>query len=233
MGEPITDAALAKPAPVLRPMVDQYVGYRYEGFSPGLHRGLPSRQLTFIISLGEPVEMLALPGTHQGPTAMTSFVGGLAAGPAMIQHDGSQFGIEIELTPLGARSFFGMPAAALAWNVVELNELLGQPTNELMDRLRGASNWPTRFAVLDEVLTRAIRDTVLPAPEVVHAWNCLAATDGAMGIGAVANEVGWSRRHLSGRFRAEIGLSPKVMGRVMRFERRPAMAPATRTTELG
>jgi AraC-like DNA-binding protein len=184
-----------------------------------LHRGLPSRQLTFIISLGDPVEMAALPDPRQGPTAMTSFVSGLAASPAMIRHDGNQFGVALELTPLGARMLFGIPAAALASIVVELSDVLGSPTNELMDRLTAASDWPTRFGVLDDVLSRVVRDTTTPAPEVVHAWNCLAASDGTIGVNALATEVGWSRRHLSGRFRDELGLSPKVMGRVMRFER--------------
>jgi AraC-like DNA-binding protein len=220
MGEPITDAVLAEPAPRLRGLVDQYIGYRYEGFEPGLHRGLPSRQLTFIISLGDPVEMAALPDPRQAPTAMRSFVSGLASSPAMIRHDGNQFGIALELTPLGARMLFGMPAAALASIVVELRDVLGSPTTELMDRLTAASDWSTRFGVLDDVLSRVVRDTATtPPPEVVHAWNCLVATDGTIGVNALATEVGWSRRHLSGRFRDELGLSPKVMGRVMRFER--------------
>jgi AraC-like DNA-binding protein len=163
---------------------------------------------------------------------MTAFVAGLAAEPALIRHDGNQYGIGIELTPLGVRQFFGMPAAALARDVVELSDLLGT-TGELMDRLAGAPDWVSRFDVLDDVLARVLREPVAVAPEVVHAWNCLVASGGTMEVGAVAREVGWSRRHLSGRFREELGLSPKVMGRVIRFERarqllqhpdRPALA---------
>ena len=45
------------------------------------------------------------------------------------------------------------------------------------------------------------------------------ATGGTLTVGALAAEVGWSRRHLGERFRAEIGLTPKAAGRVLRFER--------------
>ena len=40
-----------------------------------------------------------------------------------------------------------------------------------------------------------------------------------MGSGDLVAEVGWSRRHFGERFREEIGLSPKVASRVVRFER--------------
>jgi transcriptional regulator GlxA family with amidase domain len=47
----------------------------------------------------------------------------------------------------------------------------------------------------------------------------LVATAGTVDVGSLAREVGWSRRHLSERFRQELGLPPKVAARVVRFER--------------
>ena len=35
---------------------------------------------------------------------------------------------------------------------------------------------------------------------------------------AVAAEVGWSRRHLSRQFRACIGVTPKTMAKILRFD---------------
>ena len=226
--EPIADVAVAKPAPALRGAIENYVGYRYVGFQPGLHRGLPSRQLTFIISLDEPVEMAELPNPQQPSATMAAFVAGLAPAPALIRHDGTQYGIEIELTPLGARTLFGLPARDLAWYVVALDDLLSSSADELLDRVATAPEWSHRFGILDEVLLREIRETRLPSPEVVHAWNCLVASEGGIEVHTLAREVGWSRRHLGERFRDEFGVTPKVMGRVMRFEqaRRLLQTPA-------
>ena len=98
--------------------------------------------------------------------------------------------------------------------------MLGSTAVELSDRLAAARSWDARFDVLDEVLLRAANlDSPEPPPEVVQAWRRLVATGGAVEIGELAADVGWSRRHLSERFREEVGLPPKVAARVLRFER--------------
>ena len=219
MAPPVHEAVTDRPAPPLRPFVDRYIGYRQEGFAPGVHRGLPSRHLTFIVSLGDPVDIAGMPDAAQRPATFQAFVGGLHAAPATIRHDGTQVGVSIQLTPLGASALFGLPAGALAWSVVDLEDVLGRPAGELVDRLVEAPTWPARFAVLDDVLSRRLDEPAGPSPETVRAWDRLVASGGSLDVRTLASEVGWSRRHLSERFRVELGLPPKVLGRVLRFER--------------
>jgi AraC-like DNA-binding protein len=228
----VVDAAVRRPAAPLRPYVDRYTGYCMRGFAPGSHRGLPSRHLTFIISLDEPVHVAAMPDRSFGGAELDAFVGGLHSSAARIEHDGTQVGIQLSVTPIGARALFGVPAAALASIVVDLRDLLGARAAELTDRLRAAGSWSDRFGILDDVLTRALRDVPPIAPELARAWDRLAASDGAVEVRAVAGEVGWSRRHLAERFRLETGLTPKVAGRVFRFERSVSLLKASATRSL-
>ena len=221
--EPVNESVLARPGPVLAPYVRSYIGYRYAGLAPGVHQGVPSGSVTFIVSLDDPVDMVALPG-DQPPMGLDAFVGGLHLRPATIAHDGSGAGVSIELSPLGARALFGLPAASLAALVVDLRDLLGRAGDELVDRLRTAPTWPARFAVLDDVLGRGVDEaSPAPAPEVVRAWHLLAASGGRTTVADLAADVGWSRRHLASRFRAELGVTPKSAARVLRFERTSAL----------
>lgn len=141
-----------------------------------------------------------------------------------IHHDGRQQGVRVSLTPLGARAVYGMPAAELAHRLVPLEELLGALGVELVDRLRAATTCAARFTALDELLLRAVGrgaggDRLCRIrPEVAEAWRRLVAGRGRVQVGAVAAELGWSRRHLTERFRGEVGLSPKTFARVLRFE---------------
>ncbi|MGH3802026.1 MAG: helix-turn-helix domain-containing protein, partial [Pseudonocardiaceae bacterium] len=166
------------------------------------------------------VDLATMPDPTQPPASFVALAAGLHAAPAVIRHDGYQHGIHLSLTPLGARVLFGLPAGELATTVVDLSTLLGPVAGELVDRLRSARTWTERFLELDRALAsiaeQGERDA--PAPELGWAWRRLTACHGRVGVGALATEVGWSRRHLGERFRREFGLTPKVAGRVMRFE---------------
>jgi AraC-like DNA-binding protein len=219
--EPVLESAARRPLPPLRPFVERYSGYRMAGFRPGLHRGLPSRHLTFIISLAGPVEIAAMPDILQAPAALSAFVGGLHNGPAAIVHDGTQVGVSLSLTPFGARGLLGVPAGELAGRVIDLEALLGADAGRLADRLHTAAGWEERFALLDTVLLERLGRVTLPPvrPEIEGAFRRLVAADGGVDIATLAAQTGWSRRHLAERFRAEIGLPPKVLARVARFDR--------------
>jgi AraC-like DNA-binding protein len=156
----------------------------------------------------------------------------LHAAPAGIRHDGNQFGIQLELTPAGSRVLFGMPAAELARTVCPFDAVAGPAAGSLPDRLRSQGSWTDRFRVLDQVLTGWLRDPTGPRDEVARAWAVLACADGLVDVGSIAAEVGWSRRHLGQQFRQEFGLPPKVVARVMRFERAKALMTAGSAPDL-
>lgn len=213
MDEPLVQAmrsVVALPRPALRPWINRYTGYLMRT-APGSHQGLPSRNVTFIITLDGAVDLA-------GRGSYSTLAGGLHATPVRIEHDGLQHGIQAEFTPLGARALLGLPAGELADAVVELDTLLGAQARELVDRVRTATTWADRFAALDAALERLARPESVPCPELGWAWRRLASSSGAVEIGALAAEVGWSRQHLRARFQREYGLSPKLAGRVMRFE---------------
>src|ERR1700684_450006 len=96
------------PAEQLRPYVASYIDYDMAGWPPGRHRGLPGGTLPLVISLGTP-PVVRRAGHPDVSAAAT--VGGLRTDPVEIIHDGSQRGIQLELTPRGARALLGLRAA--------------------------------------------------------------------------------------------------------------------------
>jgi AraC-like DNA-binding protein len=213
------ESAQRVPAAPLRPFVAWYSGYRQAGVPPATHRGLPSPYLTLIITLDEPLDLAVPTDPGRPPGRYRTLLGGLHTSPAMIRHDGRQSGIQLGLRPLGARMLLGLPAGELHGIDTDAVDVLGPVAEELYERVRAMPTWPGRFAVLDEVLLRQLREDQPVSPEVGRAWRVLLASGGTAAVPELAGQAGWSSRRLSTRFRSELGLAPKEAARVVRFDR--------------
>src|SRR6478736_3592000 len=180
--------------------------------APGIHRGLPGTTLTFVLPVGEPLDV-GWAGQPASRGRRWSTVSGLHAHPAEIHHDGHQSGVQLELTTAGARALFGLPAAALAGELLELDDLAPW-LRDLPERLAEtpADRWA---ALVERTLVAALVDAPAPRAEVGRALASL--TRGAR-VQAVADDVGYSRRRLGDLVRAECGLAPKQLQRLGRFQ---------------
>jgi len=165
-----------RPAEQLRPCVAGYTDFDMTGWPPGRHRGLPGGTLTLVVSLGTPPVVRR--ADHADLRAVAT-VGGLLAGPVDIVHDGTQRGIQIDLTPRGARTLLGMPAVALAQGIWPLEEVLGRRAHELTERLAGAPGPAERAQVLDVVLAGWSAECSYPQA-VDAAWRRLVGNRGGL-----------------------------------------------------
>jgi AraC-like DNA-binding protein len=202
----------------LRDLIARYDGYWQQGMAPAHHLGLPSPFMTLIVTLQEPLHIVEHVDRSRSPCTYQSLVGGLHTTPAVIAHEGSQSGIQLRVSPIASRALFGMPAGELAGTDLAADEVLGRLAGELHERVSAASGWAERFAILDAALTARRGDSLPPAP-VTNAWTLLTRSRGLMPISKLARDVGWSERQLAKRFEQEIGLTPKLAARVIRFDR--------------
>jgi AraC-like DNA-binding protein len=222
--DPVSESAAGRPAPALLPFISGYSGYRQAGVPPAIHAGLPSPYLTVIFTLDEPLTIAAHPDPAQPGGDYLTLAGGLHTSPALITHEGYQSGIQLAVSPLAARPLLGLPASELVSIDVEGTEVYGGLATEIQQRIRSAATWPERFAVLDELMSAKLASARADgrhnvSAEVCFAWQRLLDTGGTITVSTLAEETGWSARHLRAKFAAEIGLTPKAAARVVRFDR--------------
>lgn len=201
------------PAAPLAGRVTSYYGFEMETPQPVRQREGPGTDVVVILTFEE--HWLIDGEPH------TSFVGGLYERQVTTEHPGRSLGMQVNLDPLAARALVGAPLHELAHRTVPLGEILDEPL--LVERLADASDWDARFALLDDTLAPRLADS-RPSPEIAWAWRRLRDTDGRVAIGQLAGELGWSRKRIVARFRDEIGLPPKAVARLLRFERARELA---------
>jgi AraC-like DNA-binding protein len=213
------EMASRPPHPRLRGHVRDYCGYLEATPRPLRRRQVPSTDITLIISFGPTIDVSEPGDIARASNVRTSFLAGLHDGPVLTQHAGFQHGVEVRLTPLGARRLLGVPMHALVNHVVALDDLLGRDAGELTERLYDAPGWAARFDLLDVAVATRVAASLPPPPGVVFAWGRLRQTHGMLPVAALAQELGWSRRHLAAQFRDQVGVPPKLLARILRFDR--------------
>lgn len=146
------------------------------------------------------------------------FVNGVQDGHSTIEGGCAPRYVQIDLSPLGAYQVFGLPVDQLTGRLTDLNDVLGADARRLGERVRDLPTWTERFDLLDRFLLARLDTAPAVAPEVRHTWQRLTETAGAVPIGELCREIGWSHKHLITRFRQQVGLTPKRAARVSRFE---------------
>lgn len=208
------------PVGALAGVVLGYTGYSHRGGGTFRRREPAQQKVTVILNFGPSLRV-------SGPGARTvdagSFVAPLSDTYAVTEEGSSLYGLQLDLTPLGAHMLLGVAMRDLSDLVVDLEALLGKEAPLLVERLHDASGWARRFAILDAFVLARVGEAQRPSPEVAWAWRRLSETAGRLRIGALTEELGCSRRHLTARFREQVGPAPKAVARVMRFRRAVAL----------
>jgi AraC-like DNA-binding protein len=199
------------PDPRLAGLVRSYAGFDERNATPIRRREVPGTRIPMIIGFGPP---LWVDGERR-----SSFVAGLHDRPSITEYRGESRGIQVDLSPLGARRFLGVPMHELTTRVVPLADLLGTGVETFIESLAETRSWEARFAALDDAILRHVADVPLGAPEIAWAWRELERTGGRVPIASLAEGTGWSARRLITSFRDEVGVTPKLAARILRFER--------------
>ncbi|MEJ2886778.1 helix-turn-helix domain-containing protein [Actinomycetospora aeridis] len=204
-----------RPHRVLADVVRRYEPYdEVAAPAPLRRREAPHGACTLILAWADPLEMTG-PG---GDSRHAAFLAGMHDGAVVTAFAGHQQGIQVDLTPLGVLRLLGRPTSALTNRIVPLDALDAPTLAALPDRLAHAPSWADRLALVDDALAGLVADSpARPDPEVTHAWTRLCRARGRVAVSTLADETGWSRRHLLTRFRDQVGLAPTTAGRVLRF----------------
>jgi AraC-like DNA-binding protein len=172
--------------------------------SPRSHRVLPDGCADVVIAFdssgGSPAAMAV--GTMTRPVVF-----------ADTTHAGY---VGVRFRPGVAGTLFGMPACELTDQRPALRDVWPQ-VDALMDGLAAASDASARTKILSaEIARRLVATTSLPPNSVVAAAARISARRGRVSIRTLASQLGVSRQHLARTFAQHVGLSPKMLARIVR-----------------
>lgn len=171
-----------------------------------------------IVRLGaavHPVDSTALaPCMRQGEAK--AYVLGPRLLPVFVQLMPATLLVGIRFRPGGAFPFFGTSLAEFTDCAIGLDTLWGRQN---LPALAEHTSVNELLQALGLALLARLPRVAAPHPSVVTATTILKASAGQTSIQVVARQAGLSERQLERLFRTQVGLSPKVLARIIRVQR--------------
>jgi len=201
------------PSARLAAVVERY--WILEGPGSGLPEPVvPDGRTELIFHYGAPFRRHLEDGTVEAQPA--AIVAGQITGPVVLSHRLPAGVAAIRLRPAAARAVLGVPASELTGRL-EPAAAIARDAPSLCDRLAEAADDAARIALLERWLSSRVR--ALPRPDVDAAVAAILATGGTATVGRLTALTGLGRRQLERAFRHEVGIPPKALGRIVRFQR--------------
>jgi AraC-like DNA-binding protein len=209
----VQDYVEGSPSPPLAAYILCWSVHRIEaGSSPYLHRSAPNGSVDELVcEVGGPP--LAV-GPQTGPLVRM-----LSPGATVVS---------LRLRPESAATVLGVPAHELADQVFPLEDVL-PATRFLCERI--ATDPKHAVASLEDAVSPQLASGV-PTDRTV-AFGVERLTARAARVSSVAASTSMSERQLNRRFQAAVGLSPKALQRVLRFQRFLALVHTGGWSRLG
>jgi len=162
---------------------------------------------------------------------------GLLPGELRVAGRGVGECLQIRLDPAAAAVILGA-SADLSGTLASLGDVWGRDAERTEDRLRAAASWDERFAIAADVLRQRLGAHPPVDPEVAYTWRRTLTSRGRLRVDGLADEVGWSRKRLWSRCRAQLGITPKRAAQLVRFDHAAHLlaaghAPAGVATDSG
>lgn len=191
-------------------------------FVDGMAPGAPAETIVpdgcpeLILHLGDPFIRVGAGGREERQDA--ALLVGPLSGPMRLRPPARVATMGVRFRPSGLRAFLALPLGELLDRSVHPEAIWGRAARELLEAIHGARTDEARVLLAEAFLRRLLAEQPEPDPAVAGAVAALLAERGRIRLPALAAACGLGERQLERRFRDAVGLGPKRLARVVRFQ---------------
>lgn len=208
------------PAPPLSHFIEWF--FFYEGYAPphSKEKRLPDGAVELLINLREePKVLFDNEKTEVGTTFKRNWISGQQQGYLIIDVAGITSMMGIRFRPGGAWPFFPFPMDELKNGVVELDLIWGREAHFLQEKLVAAASPALKFQLLETFLLQRAYHELSPNPYTEFAVQLFQQPNEDFSIQYLRQKTGISHKHLIRTFDKCVGIKPKMLARIFKFQK--------------
>ena len=180
-------------------------------------RILPDGCTEIVFHIGDPFDQHNSDGTtERQPLALLV---GQMRGHLLIQPTGRAHVLGVRFWPGGAYPFLALPQNEIAGRVIALDSIWGAIARELHSRIADAATPADRVKQAEAVLLASLKNFRRHDDGVLKAIALILRSGGCVPVESLAETMGISLRKLDRTFNTRVGLPPKALCRIVRFQR--------------
>jgi AraC-like DNA-binding protein len=207
------------PRPELRPFVKTLWASEPSGEASvrsGLReRVLPTGDMHIAFRLNRPLRLFRDVDDVSGETIGHAVIGGVRETFCVKEISTPVCTVGAQLRIGAAEMLFGIPAEELAGRHTLLDDVWGRSAALILEQLSDARACERQLDIFESILIARLPAVRRLHPAVAHALERLEVVSH---IQEIVRETGYSHRRFITLFRREVGLTPKVFRRILRFQ---------------
>ncbi len=207
------------PSPRLRRYVECYwqLQSSRQPSPPAAERIVPDGCVELIFNFGDRFKRFHVNGKVE--VQPETLIAGQMRSYALIQPLGQIMLWGIRFRPAGAFAFLHVPLQQLTDQIIEGEAVLARWASELQERLALAHSIRACIKLFEAALLQRQHDRWQCDRLVEEAVRRIAATDGRVQVERLFADLGLSGRQIERKFQSMVGFSPKMLARILRFQR--------------
>jgi AraC-like DNA-binding protein len=201
-----------------------------------IHRIIPDGCIDIIVNLGEPWVALGSSGVCVRERV---YVVGAMTRALVLARQGRAHFLGVRFRPGRAAALLRVAARELTDRHTPLGDIWPEATS-LVDRIASERSLAAQLLALDHTLAAKVAGAASTPASLENAVRQIVSSQGRLRIEAIGELVGRSRQQIARLFADHVGLSPKMLARVIRAQRAvshlregPPVAPTALALDLG
>jgi len=207
------------PVPALQPFIECIWSISSNGLSAPADAGtvMPDGAVELVLNFGEIIERKQ--DFDRSPISLRHMIVGQMDRCAHLNYKGAVDLLGVRFHPAGAFPFFNVPLNEYSGRILHLDDLARHLERQIENRIDPKWSTQLRIAELQRILIETLRYNPVRDHTVELAVRVIQRAYGQISISTLLSEIGVSKRHLERKFQQAVGLSPKLLCRILRFRR--------------
>ena len=127
--------------------------------------------------------------------------------------------VSVRFKAAGAARFFDLPYAEIVDQVIDLSLYEPEFSKMIQQRIEGCSSHDQRLSAMEVVVRERLTAESQEDIFVRQACQYITKSDGEYSVQELVKLIGFSERQLERKFKKQVGITPKLLSRIMRFQK--------------